>query len=259
MKSDTPKVLHQVAGRSMLAHVLAASPRPESTASPSLSGPGRDDVRGEARRLAPGADLRPGAATRHGACGAVGARRDRDGYDDLLILFADTPLVTAGDYRAPCARALAARRRRRGARVHGGRSFRLWPSAPGRRRPPGRDSRGKGRERDRAGDRLCNAGLMALDGAGRLALLERRQRQRQGRILSDRRRRARARRRARRRASSLADETEVLGVNDRVQLAPGRGRGPGAAAPRGHGRRRDPDRAGDGVSLLRHANSAATS
>ena len=64
-------------------------------------GPGRDEVRDEALRLA------PGAATfvqteRLGTAHAVLAAREAiaEGYDDLLVLFADTPLVTGATISA---------------------------------------------------------------------------------------------------------------------------------------------------------------
>ncbi|MGE5387977.1 MAG: NTP transferase domain-containing protein, partial [Hyphomicrobiales bacterium] len=91
MKSDLPKVLHQVAGRSMLAHVLAAVAEAGVGAVAVVVGPGRDEVREEALCLA------PGAATfvqteRLGTAHAVLAAREAiaEGYDDLLVLFADT-------------------------------------------------------------------------------------------------------------------------------------------------------------------------
>ncbi len=50
----------------------------------------------------------------------------------------------------------------------------------------------------------------------------------------------------------VARETEVLGVNDRLQLAQAEAAGAGAAATRRHGRGRDIDRPRNGFPLLRH-------
>src|SRR5215208_2751553 len=55
MKSSRPKVLHEVAGRSMLGHVLAAVTRAGASRIAVVVGPDRDEVAVEATRLAPGA------------------------------------------------------------------------------------------------------------------------------------------------------------------------------------------------------------
>src|SRR5262249_35486056 len=92
MRSATPKVLHPVAGPSLLAHVLQAAPRGRGTALAVVVGPERSDVEAEAKRL------RPDASTfvqreRLGTAHATLAARDAiaRGADDLLIAFGDTP------------------------------------------------------------------------------------------------------------------------------------------------------------------------
>ena len=50
MRSDTPKVLHRLAGRSMLGHVLGIVAEAGAEAVVVVVGPGRDDVAAEARR-----------------------------------------------------------------------------------------------------------------------------------------------------------------------------------------------------------------
>ena len=94
MRSSLPKVLHKVAGRSMLAHVLDAVGRAGADALAVVVGPGRDDVAAEARAAAPDARIFV-QAERLGTAHAVLAARDAlaEGYDDVLVLFADTPLV----------------------------------------------------------------------------------------------------------------------------------------------------------------------
>jgi bifunctional UDP-N-acetylglucosamine pyrophosphorylase/glucosamine-1-phosphate N-acetyltransferase len=219
MKSDQPKVLHQVAGRSMLAHVLAAVAVAGVESVAVVVGPGRNDVRDEALRLAPHARVFV-QAERLGTAHAVLAAREAiaDGCDDLLVLFADTPLVTGATILALRA-ALA-----EGAGVAALGFAAADPFGYGRLL---QDDSGRLlaiREEKDASDaeravRLCNAGLMAIDGGSALDWL--------GRIgaanakgefyLTDVIEIARD---AGRTAQVVrAEETEVLGVNDRIQLA----------------------------------------
>src|ERR1700730_6365384 len=105
MRSGMPKVLHPVAGQSLLAHVLAAAPRGTGAALAVVIGPDHKAVAEEVKRL------RPDAATfvqreRRGTAHAVLAARDAiaRGADDLLIAFGDTPLISAATFerlRAP--------------------------------------------------------------------------------------------------------------------------------------------------------------
>ncbi len=96
MRSAKPKVLHQIAGRSMLAHVLstAAQLRPERISV--VVGPDMDDVAGEARRVFPGVEIAV-QEERLGTADAVRAALPsmRDFSGALLVLFGDTPLITA--------------------------------------------------------------------------------------------------------------------------------------------------------------------
>ncbi|MDB5649247.1 MAG: glmU, partial [Hyphomicrobiales bacterium] len=57
MKSARPKVLHEVGGRSMLAHVLASVREAGADAIAVVVGPGREDVAAAARGAAPGAEI----------------------------------------------------------------------------------------------------------------------------------------------------------------------------------------------------------
>jgi bifunctional UDP-N-acetylglucosamine pyrophosphorylase/glucosamine-1-phosphate N-acetyltransferase len=94
MKSAKPKVLHEVAHRSMLAHVLAAVECAGIDAVAFVIGPDRDDVAAEAVRHAPKARVFV-QRERRGTAHAVLAARDAlvDGRD-VIVLYADTPLVT---------------------------------------------------------------------------------------------------------------------------------------------------------------------
>src|SRR5260370_4959478 len=111
MRSHQPKVLHPVAGQSLLAHVLDASPKGTGAALAAVIGPNHDAVVDEVRRI------RPDAATfvqaeRLGTAHAVLAARDAiaRGADDLLVAFGDTPLISAETFarlRAPLAQGAA--------------------------------------------------------------------------------------------------------------------------------------------------------
>src|SRR5438105_5686983 len=57
MRSSRPKVLHTVAGRSLLAHVLAALRAAGGGQTAVVIGPDRDDVAAEARTEMPGAQI----------------------------------------------------------------------------------------------------------------------------------------------------------------------------------------------------------
>jgi bifunctional UDP-N-acetylglucosamine pyrophosphorylase / glucosamine-1-phosphate N-acetyltransferase len=94
MKSARPKVLHEIAGRTMLAHVLAAVAAAGAGDVALVVGPGRDDVAAEARKNAPSASLFV-QMQRRGTAHAVLAAREAiaRGYDDILIVYADIPLL----------------------------------------------------------------------------------------------------------------------------------------------------------------------
>src|SRR5258708_37552534 len=88
MRSTMPKVLHPVAGQSLLAHVLGAAPKGPGAALAVVIGPDHQAVAEEVKRL------RPDATTfiqreRRGTAHAVLAAREAiiSGADDLLIVF----------------------------------------------------------------------------------------------------------------------------------------------------------------------------
>ena len=143
-----PKVLHPVAGQSLLAHVLDAAPHGAGASLAVVVGPDHEAVADEVKRL------RPDATTfiqreRLGTAHAVLAARDAiaRGADDLLVAFGDTPLISAATLCA-LARAAGKRRSTCRARLSRRRSDRLRPAA-GRGRPAGGDPRASRRERRR--------------------------------------------------------------------------------------------------------------
>jgi len=219
MRSSRPKVLHQVAGRSMLAHVLDAVAQAGADALAVVVGPGRDDVAAEVLREAPHAKVFV-QAERLGTAHAVLAARDAlaQGFDDCLVLFADTPLVrpeTFGALRAKLA---------------GGAGVAVLGFEPENPFGYGRlltDESGallairehKDASPEELRARRCNAGLMALDGRKALDWLSRigNDNAQKEYYLPDAVEVARADGAAC--ALVIAPAGEVLGVNDRVQLA----------------------------------------
>ena len=219
MKSSQAKVLHHVAGRSMLAHVLVSVVEAGIENIAVVVGPGRDDVRDEALRLAPKAEVFV-QNERLGTGHAVLAARTAiaKNYDDVLVLFADTPLVTGasvGLLRAALAEGA-------GVAVLG--FMAENPYGYGRLL---QDDAGKllsiREEKDASVEeqkiKLCNAGLMAIDGRSALSLLSHigNQNAKGEYYLTDLVALTRAQGRVAR--VVVADEHEVLGVNDRRQLA----------------------------------------
>jgi bifunctional UDP-N-acetylglucosamine pyrophosphorylase/glucosamine-1-phosphate N-acetyltransferase len=99
MRSSLPKVLHSVAGQTLLGHVLAAAPSGPGTSLAVVVGPGHEAVVDEAVRV------RPDVMTfvqreRLGTAHAVLAAREAiaRGADDLVIAFGDTPLISADTF-----------------------------------------------------------------------------------------------------------------------------------------------------------------
>jgi bifunctional UDP-N-acetylglucosamine pyrophosphorylase / glucosamine-1-phosphate N-acetyltransferase len=171
MRSSLPKVLHPVAGQSLLAHVLAAAPKGKDAALAVVIGPDHGAVADEVKRV------RADAATfiqreRLGTAHAVLAAREAiaRGADDLLVVFGDTPLISAQTFsrlRAPLKSGAALA-------VLGFRA--ADPTGYGRLVVEG-DRLVAIREHadanpaERAID-LCNAGVMAFDGRRALGIIE---------------------------------------------------------------------------------------
>jgi bifunctional UDP-N-acetylglucosamine pyrophosphorylase / glucosamine-1-phosphate N-acetyltransferase len=100
MKSDRPKVMHEVAGRTLLGHVLAVAAASGSTASAVVVGPDMQTVRAEATRHAPGAALFEQTHQRGTADAVLAARAGLSQHTgDVLVMFADTPLITTETVR----------------------------------------------------------------------------------------------------------------------------------------------------------------
>ena len=115
MRSSRPKVLHEVGGRSLLAHVLDAVREAGCTDTAVVIGPDAAAVGAEAKHVLPRAEIFV-QTERRGTAHAVLAARSAlaRGADDVLVIFGDTPLIQAAD---PDADAASARRRRRDRRA----------------------------------------------------------------------------------------------------------------------------------------------
>jgi bifunctional UDP-N-acetylglucosamine pyrophosphorylase/glucosamine-1-phosphate N-acetyltransferase len=96
MRSAIPKVMHAIAALPMLGHVLAAAKTAGANRLAVVVGPGADAVRTFVGKAAPEAVIYE-QGERLGTAHAVQAARKEfaGGLDDVLILYGDTPLVTA--------------------------------------------------------------------------------------------------------------------------------------------------------------------
>src|SRR6185312_3376624 len=94
MRSRMPKAMHPLAGRSLLAHVVAAAETAGADDLAVVIGPDHDTVRSEASRVAPRAAVFV-QRERRGTANAVLAARAAiaSGVEDILVIFSDTPLV----------------------------------------------------------------------------------------------------------------------------------------------------------------------
>src|SRR5271157_5691932 len=94
MRSARPKVLHELAGRSMLAHTLSTALEVAAGDVAIVVAPDRDSVAAEALKVAPASKVvvQP---ERRGTADAVLAARGliAQGYDDIVVLYADIPLI----------------------------------------------------------------------------------------------------------------------------------------------------------------------
>src|SRR5438128_1997566 len=172
MRSSLPKVLHPVAGQSLLAHVLDAAPHGAGASLAIVIGPDHKAVADEVKRVRVDASTFV-QAERLGTAHAVLAARAAiaRGADDLLVAFGDTPLISAKTFarlRAPLEQGAALA-------VLGFRA--ADPTGYGRLLLEG-DRLMAIREHADATEEerevtLCNAGVMAFDGHRALEILDR--------------------------------------------------------------------------------------
>jgi bifunctional UDP-N-acetylglucosamine pyrophosphorylase/glucosamine-1-phosphate N-acetyltransferase len=172
MRSATPKVLHPVAGQSLLAHVLRAAPSGEGAALAVVIGPDHGAVADEVKRQRPDAEIfiqRERLGTAHAVLAARGAIGR--GFDDLVVAFGDTPLISA----ETLARLRAPLRDGAALAVLGFRA--ADPTGYGRLLVEAGQLTAIREHADAsAAERavtLCNAGVMAFDGACALDVIDR--------------------------------------------------------------------------------------
>jgi len=172
MRSSRPKVLHPIAGQSMLAHVLSAAPNGEGAKLAVVIGPDHEAVAGEIKRLRPDATIVV-QSERLGTAHAVLAAREAiaAGADDLVVAFGDTPLISAETF----ARMRAALQDGAALAVLGFRA--ADPSGYGRLLIEDGQLKAIREHADASADErkvtLCNAGVMAFDGRKALEILDR--------------------------------------------------------------------------------------
>jgi bifunctional UDP-N-acetylglucosamine pyrophosphorylase/glucosamine-1-phosphate N-acetyltransferase len=216
MRSARPKVLHQVGGRSLIGHVLEAAKISGAAAMDAVIGPDREDVATEVRRRAPAAGVyvqRERLGTAHAVlCAKEALVRGHD----LIVAFGDTPLLRAETF-ATLDEAL----KDAAVAVLGFRT--QTPHGYGRLIEQGGNLVAIREEKDASEAEkkitLCNAGIMAFAGKHALSLIEA--------IGNDNAKRefyltdavALARARNLNVAVREAPEEEVMGINDRAQLA----------------------------------------
>ncbi len=171
MKSARPKVLHEAAGRSLVGHAISAAREAGANRLAAVIGPGRDDVAEEIGKYAPEAQVfvqTERLGTAHAVLAARGALEQP--ADDILVLFADTPLVrpdTLMRLRAALAEGAAVA-------VLGFQAS--DPAGYGRLIVENGSLVAIREDKDASADEkkigFCNAGLMALSGAHALGLLD---------------------------------------------------------------------------------------
>ncbi|TPM96385.1 bifunctional UDP-N-acetylglucosamine diphosphorylase/glucosamine-1-phosphate N-acetyltransferase GlmU [Mesorhizobium sp. B2-1-3A] len=96
MKSALPKVLHPIAGLPMVAHVVKAADAAGASSDAIVIGHGAEEMRKAVAKFSPKAETFV-QDKRLGTAHAVLAAREAisRGYDDILVMFGDTPLIDA--------------------------------------------------------------------------------------------------------------------------------------------------------------------
>jgi bifunctional UDP-N-acetylglucosamine pyrophosphorylase / glucosamine-1-phosphate N-acetyltransferase len=172
MKSSMSKVLHPIAGRPMIAHVTAALESAGISEIALVVGRNADSVEKAAR--ATGLPVTPCLQTeRLGTGHAVLAARTEieKGFDDILVVFGDTPLITS----EPLLQARAALAQGNDVVVIGFQT--ADPTGYGRLLTDGNTLLAIREQKDATEDErkitFCNGGLMAINGRKALELLTR--------------------------------------------------------------------------------------
>ena len=218
MRSARPKVLHPLAGHSLLAHVLGSIAEAGVTATAVVIGPGEEAVAAEVKRVSPDADAFV-QQERRGTAHAVLAARDAIARQagDILVIYGDTPLVQPASLtRLRAAIADGAAVAVLGFRASDSTGYGRLIVDDGALVAIREEADASASERKAA---LCNGGTMALAGKTAMAILERigdRNRKREF-YLTDAVEIARG---MRLRATAVeVEEDEMRGINTKKQLA----------------------------------------
>lgn len=216
MRSALPKVLHRVGGSTLIGHVVEAAKASGASRLGVVVGPEREDVAAEVRKRAPDASVHVQTERLGTAHAVLSAKAVLGGGNDLIVAFGDTPLVRAETF----ARLVDALKDA---------DIAVLGFRPNNPHGYGRLIEEKGslvaiREEKDASEAekkitLCNAGIMAFAGRHALSLIEAigNKNAKQEYYLTD----AVALARARNLNVTVceAPEEEVMGINDRSQLA----------------------------------------
>jgi len=218
MRSALPKAMHKLAGLPLLGHVLAAAAAAGADERAVVIGPDGGALRDFLAKFAPDASVHE-QGERRGTADAVLAARKAFARpaDDVIVLYADTPLITAATLRR-VRRALA-----NGAEVVALAFRPADPAGYGRMIVDRRQLLAIREDKDASAAEkkigLCNAGLMAFRGAALMPTLRKiGNANAKGEFyLTDA---VAIANRARRKVVAIeADADEVAGVNSRHQLA----------------------------------------
>ncbi|MHA1190465.1 MAG: NTP transferase domain-containing protein, partial [Alphaproteobacteria bacterium] len=218
MKSALPKVMHTIGGLTLIGHVAARMAAIPDAKLALVTGKGQEPVADAVRKISHTATVHI-QDQQHGTAHAVLAARSAiaEGYDDIIVVFGDTPFVTSETItrlRTGIAE---------GAVVTVASMEPDDPAAYGRMITDGENLLAIREYRDCTDEErkitLCNGGLMAIDGAIALELL--------AQIGNDNDQNeyylpvvVEVAVRAGHRAGWVAvAEAEMLGINDRAQLA----------------------------------------
>lgn len=218
MKSKSPKVMHKLAGRTMLAHVLAAANAAGFANKVAVIGPGMDDVQAELAAQTPPV-THVEQTERLGTAHAVLQARDwfSAASRAILVLYGDTPLLTPETLKR-----MASALERADCVVLG---FEAEdPAGYGRLLVNGDGELDAIREHADASDEerlvtLCNSGVMAFRSQHMASLLDAigNHNAKGEYYLTDAVEAARAA--GLKTITELAPEDEVLGINSRAQLS----------------------------------------
>jgi len=216
MKSGLPKVLHRIAEKPMIAHVVAPARAAGADRIAVVVGPGREDVAVAAKKATNGVEIFIQKERLGTAHAVLAARESFAQGQNLLVVFGDTPLL-----RSETLRAMRDELNRSAVVVLGFRAAR--PAGYGRLLVESGQLKAIREEKDASGAEravnLCNAGVMALAGKHALSLLSAigNRNKKQEFYLTDAVALAAAR--GLNAAVIEASEEEVMGVNDKKQLS----------------------------------------